>query len=170
VADLAFVDTHVHFSDLRDKDLAYVWLEPDFTHPVLGDIGAIQAQRYWADDFVRETRFDRLGCFRYSDEEGTAAFDLPNKVPRAVARDRHKRLLRLQQEILAEKLATLVGSEASVLVDATGPHSAQARLASQAPEIDGGVVLRGTCRTGELRRARITDVRGGVDLEAEVIA
>jgi ribosomal protein S12 methylthiotransferase len=121
-------------------------------------------------DFVRETRFDRLGCFRYSDEEGTAAFGLPNKVPRAVARDRHRRLLALQSAILAEKQAALVGRELPVLVDAVGPHAAQARLASQAPEIDGGVLLRGACRAGELRRARITRVRAGVDLEAEVVA
>jgi predicted TIM-barrel fold metal-dependent hydrolase len=60
VAELPFIDTHVHFSDLREAQLAYVWLLPDFTHPVLGDIGAIQAQRYWADDFVRETRFQNL--------------------------------------------------------------------------------------------------------------
>jgi ribosomal protein S12 methylthiotransferase len=118
--------------------------------------------------FVRETRFDRLGCFRYSDEEGTAAFTLPDKVPRALARDRHKRLLALQSQILAEKQAALVGRELPVLVDAVGPHTAQARLASQAPEIDGGVVLRGACRAGELRRARITRARG-VDLEAEVL-
>ena len=119
-------------------------------------------------DFVRETRFDRLGCFRYSDEEGTAAHALPNKVPRPVARQRHKHLLALQSQIVAEKQAALVGRELPVLVDAAGPHSAQARLASQAPEIDGGVVLRGACRAGELRRARITRARG-VDLEAEVL-
>ena len=57
MADLAFVDTHVHFSDLRTDDLKYVWLEPDFVHPALGDIGAIQAQRYWADDYIAESRF-----------------------------------------------------------------------------------------------------------------
>jgi len=57
VAELQFIDTHIHFSDLRNEDLKYVWLEPEFQHPVLGDIGAIQAQRYWADDFVAETRF-----------------------------------------------------------------------------------------------------------------
>ena len=57
MAELPFVDTHVHFSDLRHEDLKYVWLEPDFVHPVLGDIGAIQAQRYWADDWIAETRF-----------------------------------------------------------------------------------------------------------------
>jgi predicted TIM-barrel fold metal-dependent hydrolase len=57
VAELALVDTHVHFSDLRNDDLAYLWLQPEFEHPVLGDIGAIQAQRYWADDYIGETRF-----------------------------------------------------------------------------------------------------------------
>ena len=140
------------------------------TTVIVGFPGETEADFETLCDFVRETRFDRLGCFRYSDEEGTAAFDLPNKVPRAVARDRHKRLLALQSGILAEKQAALVGRELPVLVDAAGPHSAQARLASQAPEIDGGVVLRGACRAGELRRARITGVRAGVDLEAEVLA
>jgi predicted TIM-barrel fold metal-dependent hydrolase len=57
MAAIPFIDTHVHFSDLRTEQLTYVWLEPQFVHPVLGDIGAIQAQRYWADDFVRETRY-----------------------------------------------------------------------------------------------------------------
>ena len=89
---------------------------------------------------------------------------------RGRARSRTSACSQLQRAILAEKLAALVGRELAVLVDAIGPHAAQARLASQAPEIDGGVLLRGACRTGELRRARITGVRGGVDLEAEVIA
>jgi len=137
------------------------------TTVIVGFPGETEADFELLCDFVRETRFDRLGCFRYSDEEGTAAFELPNKVPRAVARDRHRRLLALQSGILAEKHAALVGRELPVLVDAVGPHAAQARLASQAPEIDGGVLLRGDCRAGELRRARITRVRG-VDLEAEV--
>jgi ribosomal protein S12 methylthiotransferase len=118
-------------------------------------------------DFVREARFDRVGVFRYSDEEGTAAFALPGKVPRAVARERHRRLLGLQAGIMAETLAAWVGREAELLVDRAGPHGAEARLPSQAPEIDGGVVLRGPARPGEWVRARITGVRKGVDLEAE---
>jgi ribosomal protein S12 methylthiotransferase len=139
------------------------------TTVIVGFPGETEADFEALCDFVRETRFDRLGCFRYSDEEGTAAALLPNKVPRSVARDRHKRLLALQSGVLAEKQAALVGRELPLLVDAVGPHSAQARLASQAPEIDGGVVLHGACRAGELRRARITRVRAGVDLEAEAL-
>lgn len=121
-------------------------------------------------DFVREARFDRLGVFRYSDEEGTAAVDLPGKVPRAVARRRYRELTALQQQIMAEKLAGQVGREAQVLVDAPlGRDLGQGRLASQAPEIDGVTFVRGGAEPGELVRARITGVRGGVDLEAEVL-
>jgi ribosomal protein S12 methylthiotransferase len=137
---------------------------------IVGFPGETEADFETLCAFVRAARFDRVGVFRYSDEEGTAAYGLPDKVPRALARARHRRLLALQSGILAEQLARLVGSEREVLVDATGPFASQARLASQAPEIDGGVLLRGACRAGDLLRARITGVRGGVDLEARVLA
>jgi ribosomal protein S12 methylthiotransferase len=121
-------------------------------------------------DFVAESRFDRVGIFRYSDEEGTAAAALDAKVPRSVARERYRRLAKLQAGIQAEKLGALVGSEAQVLVDAAiGAGRARGRLASQAPEIDGVVFLRGDgLAPGRLAPARITGVRGGIDLEAEL--
>jgi len=126
-------------------------------------------------DFVRELRFDRVGVFRYSDEEGTAACDYPDKVSRSVARRRHRELVALQREIMAQKLGALVGGEHDVLVDHGGRSAGRGRLASQAPEIDGVVFLRGAktgpgagpLAAGELRRARITGVRGA-DLEADV--
>ena len=117
---------------------------------------------------MREARFDRVGVFRYSDEEGTAAHALPAKVPRDVARERHRRLMELQRGIMAEKHAALVGREVDLIVDRAHLHAAEARMASQAPEIDGGVRLRGHVETGDLVRARITAVRDGVDLEAEL--
>ena len=116
-------------------------------------------------EFVREARFDRVGVFRYSDEEGTAAHAYPDKVPKAVARQRQRRLVALQGEIMAEKLGELVGREAPVLVDRAAPGLALGRLPSQAPEIDGAVRIRGNAKPGELVRVRITGVRG-VDLEA----
>lgn len=119
-------------------------------------------------DFVRELRFDRVGFFRYSDEEGTAAFQLPGKVQVRVARERHRRLLAVQGEILRQKLEVLVGSEQTLLIDAGGNGIARGRLPSQAPEIDGHVRVRGSARPGDLRRARLTAVRG-VDLEGEVL-
>ena len=122
-------------------------------------------------DFVAESRFDRVGIFRYSDEEGTAAADLDAKVPRAIARKRYQRLAKLQAGIQAEKLGALVGSEAPVLVDAAiGSGHTRGRLASQAPEIDGVVFLRGAdLAPGQLVPARIRSVKAGVDLEADVL-
>jgi ribosomal protein S12 methylthiotransferase len=118
--------------------------------------------------FVREVRFDRLGVFRYSDEEGTAAYELDDKVPRAVARERYRRLTDLQRGIMCETLEAMVGREAAVLVDEVTPEPARGRLACQAPEIDGVVFLKGDARPGELVRARITGVRD-VDLEASIL-
>ena len=57
MAEIPFVDTHVHFHDLRDPNLHYSWLQPGQRHGIMGDIGAIQSQRYWADEFVAESRF-----------------------------------------------------------------------------------------------------------------
>lgn len=53
----AFVDTHVHFYDLQLPDLHYSWMQPGVSHPVFGALEPIQAQRYWADDYIAETRF-----------------------------------------------------------------------------------------------------------------
>lgn len=57
MAELAFTDTHVHFWDLQNPSLRYDWLTPEAEHPSLGDYGAIKSRRYWADDFMGETRF-----------------------------------------------------------------------------------------------------------------
>ena len=119
-------------------------------------------------DFVREVRFDRLGVFRYSDEEGTAGYALDGKVPKSVARRRHRELMALQRGILREKLATQVGDTVQVLVDSPGRDRAVGRIWSQAPEVDGAVLLRGGARAGELRPARVTGARDA-DLEAELV-
>jgi predicted TIM-barrel fold metal-dependent hydrolase len=60
VARLEFTDTHVHFYDLTDPRLRYEWLEPEGEDIVLDDYRAIKALRYWADDFVAETRFQNV--------------------------------------------------------------------------------------------------------------
>jgi predicted TIM-barrel fold metal-dependent hydrolase len=60
VAELEFVDTHIHFWDLKDPSLRYVWLEPDWVHPILGNIDGLKVLRYTADEFVAETRFQNV--------------------------------------------------------------------------------------------------------------
>jgi predicted TIM-barrel fold metal-dependent hydrolase len=60
MAEIPFVDTHVHFHDMQHPKLRYAWLEPGTKHGFMGDIEAIQSQRYWADDFIGETRFSNV--------------------------------------------------------------------------------------------------------------
>lgn len=54
---MKFVDSHIHFYDLAHRDLKYAWLEPDFVHPVIGDINPIKALRYTGKAYEAETRF-----------------------------------------------------------------------------------------------------------------
>jgi predicted TIM-barrel fold metal-dependent hydrolase len=60
MAELPFTDTHVHFYDLEDARLRYEWLQPTATDPDLTSYQAIKALRYWADDFLAETRFHNV--------------------------------------------------------------------------------------------------------------
>ena len=60
MARLPFVDTHVHYWDLKDPSLKYVWLERDWVHPILGDIDGLKVLRYMADQFIAETRFQNV--------------------------------------------------------------------------------------------------------------
>jgi predicted TIM-barrel fold metal-dependent hydrolase len=57
VAKIPFIDTHVHFYDMQHPTLAYGWLRPGVEHHILEAIEPIQAQRYWADDWIAESRF-----------------------------------------------------------------------------------------------------------------
>jgi predicted TIM-barrel fold metal-dependent hydrolase len=60
VARLPFVDTHVHYIDLKDPKLHYAWLQPDSVHPVLGDIDGLKVLKYTADHYIAETRFQNV--------------------------------------------------------------------------------------------------------------
>jgi len=60
MARRAFVDTHIHFWDLKDPNLFYSWLQPDWIHPILGNIDALKVLRYGADEFIAETRFQNV--------------------------------------------------------------------------------------------------------------
>jgi len=92
-------------------------------------------------DFIEEAQLDRVGAFAYSPVEGAAANALPDHVPREVQEERLARLMMLQEEISAEKLARKVGQEIDVLVDAVDARGAVARSAADAPEIDGLVYI-----------------------------
>ena len=115
-------------------------------------------------DFVEEVRFERLGVFTYSPEEGTPALALPDPVPRELAEERAAIVQTAQDRIAFDALQSLRGTVQEVLVDGPSQDPAfewEGRLAGQAPEIDGVVYLRGGgLAPARFERVRITDVEG----------
>jgi ribosomal protein S12 methylthiotransferase len=114
-------------------------------------------------DFVEEVRFDRLGVFTYSPEEGTPSPDYPDQVDPEVAAERAARVQEAQDRIAWERSKALIGAELNVLVDGASEDPAfawEGRSAGQAPEIDGVVYLRGTFEPGRFARVRIVEVEG----------
>lgn len=102
--------------------------------------------------FVREQRFERLGVFIYSQEEGTAAAAMPGQVAEPVKRDRYRRVMALQQDISREQQRALVGRRLEVLVDGASEESEHllvGRNSQQAPEIDGITYLNDIALPGE---------------------
>jgi ribosomal protein S12 methylthiotransferase len=115
--------------------------------------------------FVDEVRFDRLGVFTYSPEEGTPSPDFPGQVAAEVAAERAARVQEAQDAIAWERAAKLVGTETEVLVDGPSEDGAfawEGRTAGQAPEIDGLVYLRGRrdFTAGRFARVRVVEVDG----------
>jgi ribosomal protein S12 methylthiotransferase len=111
--------------------------------------------------FVHETRWDYLGVFPYSREEGTPAYSMPSQVPERVKEDRVRRVRDAQADILAARNAALVGETLQVLVEKNGPRgTAVGRHRGQAPEVDGSVLLSGfKGKAGAICRARVTGAR-----------
>ncbi|MGD9145406.1 MAG: 30S ribosomal protein S12 methylthiotransferase RimO, partial [Anaerolineae bacterium] len=107
-------------------------------------------------DFVAEIRFDRVGVFVYSPEEGTPAADLPDPVPAEVKAERYDRLMSLQQEISLEINQAQVGRSLDVLVEGQGDGLSVGRSYRDAPEIDGMVLIPGDLPLGKIVPVRIT--------------
>jgi ribosomal protein S12 methylthiotransferase len=103
-------------------------------------------------DFIRETRFERLGVFRYSREEGTRAAKLPAQVSAKVKECRWHRVMALQKQIATEMGAGHVGCTLKVLVEEPGV----ARGEADAPDIDGRVYVRNDLPAGEFAEVKIT--------------
>lgn len=124
-------------------------------------------------ELVEETRFERLGGFTYSPEEGTHGFDLPDAVDPDVAQDRLARLMRRQSEISLELNEERIGQELTVLVDEVAEgqsHRFAARTEFDAPEVDNSVlILDGDADPGRFCRVKIVGATE-YDLEAVVVA
>jgi ribosomal protein S12 methylthiotransferase len=125
--------------------------------------------------FVEEQRFDHVGVFTFSPEDGTAAVELPDPVPAEVAIERRNRLMAAQQPIAAERNASWVGRIVDVLIEQENPSSGEmlGRCGRFAPEVDGEVRVSpgpgGLCASpGTMVPVRLT-ASTPYDLQGEVV-
>lgn len=119
---------------------------------IVGFPGETEADVDELCDFIQETKFERLGVFRYSQEEGTRAAKMEHQIPAKTKEARWHRLMALQKEIASEVSARAVGTSQRVLVEEPGV----ARGEADAPDIDGRVYVPRELPVGEFVDVRIT--------------
>src|SRR5437588_5909618 len=107
-------------------------------------------------EFIERMRFERLGVFKYSQEEGSRAAKMPEQIPARTKNKRYRRAMTVQQRIARETAAEKVGREMRLLVD----QPLIARTEADAPEVDARVILSEPAVVGEFTTRRITGSRG----------
>ncbi len=134
------------------------------TSMIVGFPGETDADFEELRQFVTAAKFDRLGVFSYSDEETSGSFALDQKVGKKDIYNRKRALMSLQRRISKARNKQLIGQEFAVLVEGPSPESDllwQARLSTQAPEIDGVCYItdpgESELRAGQIRRMRIEE-------------
>lgn len=112
-------------------------------------------------DFIAEQRFDRVGCFIYSPQQGTSGFKLEQTVDEETKQRRHDQLMELQMEISREKHSEFIGKTIEVVVDGVSEETdllLEARMSTQAPKIDGVVLINdGEAAVGARVLVEVTD-------------
>jgi ribosomal protein S12 methylthiotransferase len=107
-------------------------------------------------EFIERTRFERLGVFKYSQEEGSRAAKMPEQLPASIKNERYRRAMTVQQRIAREIASANVGRELRLLVD----QPLIARTEADAPDVDARVILSEPAAVGEFTIRRITGSRG----------
>lgn len=107
-------------------------------------------------DFVEEIRFDRVGTFQFSFEEGTSSASLGDPVPASVKQTRFETLMELQQGISMQINQSYVGKTLDVLIEGFDNGISLGRSYRDAPEIDGLVFIEGQLELGQIVSVRIT--------------
>jgi ribosomal protein S12 methylthiotransferase len=144
---------------------------------IAGFPGETEADFAVLSDFIRAAKLDWLGVFNYSDEEGSAAFHLHEKVPPRIIETRRRALMRLQQSISRKSRAGLVGRKFELLVEGASEETPllwQGRTEHQAPEIDGKVYINDfgpfdQLHPGQFYQCEITESQD-YDLVGRVVA
>ncbi len=123
---------------------------------IVGFPGETEAEFEALLEFIERVRFERLGIFKYSQEEGSRAAKMPGQIPAALKNARYRRAMTLQQTIAREIAAAQVGRELRLLVD----QPLIARTEADAPEVDPRVILAEAAPVGEFVRRKIRGARG----------
>ena len=161
-------DTRALIQRMRDRipDLVFR------TTFIVGHPGETEQEFRTLLDFVEESRFERVGVFKYSPEDGTHAARMDDHCMRITKEDRYHRLMTLQQGISRELHEAMVGRELDLLVEGTSKETdllLQGRTWGQAPEIDGLTYIQeGWAEPGSMGRAEITEA-GDYDLVARIL-
>lgn len=139
---------------------------------IVGFPGETREQYEKLLEFVKEGHFERVGVFRYSREDGTAAAKLPNQVPGQTKKGRLNRLMKAQARVSFNKNRALIGRIETVLVEGFSEETdllLKGRSARQAPDVDGQfLITAGQADVGELVQLQITD-SSEYDLIGEII-
>ena len=148
--------SRAHIEQLIDKlraGIPGVALRSTF---IVGFPGETETEFETLLDFIKRTRFERLGIFKYSREEGSRAAKMPNQVPARVKNAHYRIAMSIQQQIAHDLAREKVGSEIKLLVDQ--PYVA--RTEADAPEVDARVILSKTAPVGEFIWRKIIGSRG----------
>ena len=119
---------------------------------IVGFPGETEEEFEYLLDFIRRTRFERLGVFCYSQEEGSRAAKMEGQLPQKVKAARYKKAMKLQQRIAREISEAQVGRTLRALVD----QPLIARAAADAPDIDGRILLTSPAPVGQFINVEIT--------------
>jgi ribosomal protein S12 methylthiotransferase len=139
---------------------------------IVGYPGETETEFQTLLDFAGEIRFDKLGAFKYSFEEGTPAEPLGNPVPDEVKEERLMRLMEKQQRISLERNRSFIGRNLDVLIEGTGKDISIGRSYRDAPKIDGLVLVMGEHKEGDMISVHIDkameyDLMGTLNTEAK---
>lgn len=121
-------------------------------------------------DFIRRVRFDHLGAFAYSPEEGTPAYRMPGRPAPSTADSRRRQIMRLQQGIAFEHLRLRLGRTETALIESVAGRTARGRTEREAPDVDGSIFIEikgDTPPVGSFARVELR-ARRGYDLLARV--
>lgn len=139
---------------------------------MVGYPGETEADFEALKDFVREVRFDRMGAFAYSEEEGTfSAREYEDSIPQTVKQQRLDELMAIQQEVAAELGAAKIGRTFRVIIDRKEGEFYVGRTEFDSPEVDPEVLIKSEgklLRTGRFYQVEVTDA-DDFDLYARVL-